>query len=399
MARKGIHRRPKALRLLTATAAVLVAAGVVVGMGAASAKTTRDNGSDAQSSSVSSHKKKRGDNKDDNGGNKGGNGDNGGNKGDNGGANGGNNGGENGGDNGGKAEDPTKAKPPSANDFIDINQVKKNHEDQGGAGGSFISDCGAKANHQNSDNFIAAPGVIDGAQHMHDYVGNNTTAATSSDASLAAGGTTCKNQQDKSTYFWPVLRDLTKQGNDVNQDGGGADGNFGGIIEPDSAQLKFASGGAKKVTAMPQFLRILFGNAKAVTQQGENAKDTWTCTGFEDRLTGKYPLCPAGSKVERIHEFPNCWDGKNTDSADHRSHIVDSDEGKCPKGFKAVPQLQVTLTYTVPQGNNFAVDGFPEELHKAKTDHDDFENVMSDELMSQVVDCINNDKQCVNQKQ
>ncbi|WP_225978575.1 DUF1996 domain-containing protein [Gandjariella thermophila] len=352
-----------------------MAAGVVVGMGAASAKTTNDANSSSQSSASATANKKGGNN------------------------NGDSNGGNNGDNNNGKAEDPAKAQPPSPNDFVDITKVKPNQKKQNGAGGSFVTDCGVKANHQNSDNFIAAPGVLDGAQHTHDYVGNDSTDANSTDDSLAAAGTTCKNQQDKSAYFWPVIRDLTKQGNDVNQDGGGADGNFGQILEPDSVQLKFASGGADQVTAMPQFLRILFGNAKAVTQNGKNAKDTWTCTGFEDRLTNKYPLCPQGSKVERIHAFPNCWDGKNTDSADHRSHIVDAQNGQCPKGFKAVPQLQVTLTYTVPQGKNFAVDGFPEELHKPQTDHDDFENVMSNNLMKQVVDCINNNKQCVNQEQ
>jgi hypothetical protein len=58
--------------------------------------------------------------------------------------------------------------------------------------------------------------------------------------------------------------------------------------------------------------------------------------------------------------------------------------------------------YDVPQPviengqvkNAYAVDGFPEQLHKPITDHDDFINVMSDQLMSQVVDCINTGRQC-----
>jgi len=63
-------------------------------------------------------------------------------------------------------------------------------------------------------------------------------------------------------------------------------------------------------------------NAKEVTNGPTNAKATWTCTGFENRVTNKYPVCPAGQRVERIMQFPNCWDGKNTDSANHRTHIV-----------------------------------------------------------------------------
>jgi hypothetical protein len=44
--------------------------------------------------------------------------------------------------------------------------------------------------------------------------------------------------------------------------------------------------------------------------------------------------------------------------------------------------------------NPFAVDGFPEELHKPITDHNDFINVFDEELMNQVVDCINSGQQC-----
>jgi hypothetical protein len=371
-----------------ASAAVLVAGGIVVGMGGAFAATnsSSDSSSSDQSSSATPTSKKSNNKgktkqakkKDDN---------------------------NNGQDDQGDKQDPDKAQPPKANDFIDINKVKPNRQQQQNAGkngsaGTFTTECGNKANHQNSDNVIAAPGVQDGAQHTHDYVGNDSTDANSDDDSLAAAGTSCKNQDDKSTYFWPVIRDLNKDGNDANKQGGGKDGNFGQILEPQSAKLQFVGNAKSQVTAMPQGLRILDGNAKAVSQNGDNAKKTWTCTGFEDRLTDKYPICPQGSQVERIHEFPNCWDGQNTDSDDHRSHIVDANnDGSCPKGFQAVPQLQVTLTYNVPQNNNFAVDGFPEELHKPQTDHDDFINVMSDNLMNQVVDCINNGQNCVNQGQ
>lgn len=53
---------------------------------------------------------------------------------------------------------------------------------------------------------IVAPGVSNGAQHQHDYVGNQNNNAFASDEDLANGETTCQNQGDKSTYFWPVIR-------------------------------------------------------------------------------------------------------------------------------------------------------------------------------------------------
>ena len=55
------------------------------------------------------------------------------------------------------------------------------------------------------DNPVAQPGVKNGAQHVHDFVGNLSITADSSDASLDDSDTTCRNG-DKSSYFWPVVR-------------------------------------------------------------------------------------------------------------------------------------------------------------------------------------------------
>ena len=54
----------------------------------------------------------------------------------------------------------------------------------------------------------------------------------------------------------------------------------------------------------------------------------------------------------------------------------------------------MTLSYTVPAGRSFAVDSFPEQLHKPNTDHADFVNVMPEQLMAQVVTCINEGRSC-----
>ncbi|AEK41075.1 hypothetical protein RAM_12925 [Amycolatopsis mediterranei S699] len=418
------------------------------------------------------------------------------------------------------------ADPADPSFFIDINKVPAGNNvnaalKKKGAQGSFTVNCGTDADggHQNPDNFIAQPGIKNGAQHLHDYVGNLTTNADSSLKSLLAGGTTCKNG-DKSAYFWPVIRvdrgdkeaaqqknqkaqqqqkgktgdvqqdktaqdaqDAQEQRNSQGQGGGGRSGksaqqqgdqnqngqqqqrqrnqdqqqnqqdqnkqgqnknqnqnnqdkanqdkanqdkanqnqagqaqqaadlggiqgankevgdNDGTIIEPESATLKFIGGGADNVVAMPLGLKILYGDAKQSTNGPANARPSWTCTGFEDRLTDLYPICPAGSKVERIHAFPNCWDGKNTDSANHRTHIVFANQqGKCPQGFKNVPQLQVTLVYNVPQdvqqNGEYKVDAFAQEKHNPRSDHDDFANVMSKQIMGRLVNCVNSGKAC-----
>jgi hypothetical protein len=458
--------------------------------------------------------------------------------------------------------------------FVDITKVKANvkaPKPQGDATtGTFTVDCGRNENgHFNPDNFIAAPGVQNGAEHLHDYVGNLTTDANSSNNSLEGGGTTCKNG-DESAYFWPVIRIDKGQaeaaaaagnaaagnaaadaaaadpaaavaaadkalaaakkkgdknaikkaeadkaaadkaaadaaaadaaaadaaaagGNNAAADAAAADvaaadkalaaakkkgdknaikkaeadkaaadkaaadaaagagnaaagnaaadkaaadkaaadakkaaaaknkgqaankkaaaqgtgkdqvltGNDGDVQQPQVAELTFRGSPVGDVVAMPKFLKILYGDAKRSINGDKNTKASWTCTGFEDKvLLTKYPICPNGSSVKRIHDFPSCWDGKNTDSANHRDHILFPDaNGNCKKGFKAVPQLRVSLTYNIPadvqQAAQYKVDSFPDEKHDPQTDHDDFANVMSDAIMTRLVDCINSNKTC-----
>jgi len=434
--------------------------------------------------------------------------------------------------------------------FVDITTVQPNVKQvkkQGNASkGTFTVNCGVNENgHFNGDNFIAAPGVENGAEHLHDYVGNLSTNANSTNESLQAAGTTCKNG-DKSTYFWPVIRIDTADEEEENQVDQGAKqaqekqaaadvdakkkgrpqlvcpdvaskldevpeelqpevdkaldevdqvteeaekklpaavdanavdaqvvnpllekrkaildrmtlalgrpgrqpidfgalsrcsvkkpdeaspigdgsengekppveadpadqpddnnelpGNDGEIQRPLSAELTFRGSPVGKVTAMPKFLRILYGDAKVSINGTKNTRDSWTCSGFEDKVQiAKYVICPEGSKVKRIHDFPSCWDGKNTDSANHRTHIVfpDPNTGKCADGFKAVPQLRTTLTYDIPRDiqlkGQYKVDSFPNEKHNPVSDHDDFANVMSQKIMNRLVNCVNSGKKC-----
>ncbi|WP_418956693.1 DUF1996 domain-containing protein [Streptomyces tritici] len=291
---------------------------------------------------------------------------------------------------------------PEASDFVDITTVRPNVDRprlrSGASRGSFTTDCGRNENGKfNPDNVIVAPGVRNGAHHMHDYVGNQANDAFASDEDLADGATTCRNQGDRSTYYWPVLRLQNGQNEaDAQADGGGNDQNVGKIQTPSEVTLTFAGSPVSKVTAMPRFLRIITGDAKAFTNGNGNANASWSCTGFEDRqLKDKYPICPEGSKVVRTFTFQSCWDGENTDSANHRTHVAFADgSGRCQNGFRAIPQLVQRIVYDVPPGPGFAVDSFPEQLHKPVTDHGDFINVFDERLMRRMVDCLNQGRRC-----
>jgi len=442
------------------------------------------------------------------------------------------------------AGDPGQAKADEVDKslFVDITTIQPNVKAPRPNGkaskGTFTVNCGKNENgHFNPDNFIAAPGVKNGAEHLHDYVGNLSTNADSNNKSLEAAGTTCKNG-DKSAYFWPVVRidtgeeeeaannpevkapdaerkkaakdaevptvecpdvasqlpedvpdaaadevekellaldaqnaeadkkleaapekaksdavvaplaeqrkaSLGKIEDAVEKNGGQAPnmdelaqcavkdedsegiqngdenseadakpatlpeadenaelpGNDGEIQQPESVQLTFRGSAVGKVRAMPKFLRVLYGDAKVSVNGVANTKASWTCSGFENRLIDKYTICPEGSKVKRVHTFPSCWDGKNIDSANHRTHIVFPDAaGRCGKGFSAVPELQISLTYNIPRdiqaNGQYKVDSFPNENHNPLSDHDDFANVMSQCIMNRLVNCVNKGRTC-----
>ncbi|MFG2641488.1 DUF1996 domain-containing protein [Streptomyces sp. NPDC048370] len=303
----------------------------------------------------------------------------------------------------GETEEGQSGNGPEASDFVDIRTVQPNvklpQQRRGASRGSFATDCGRNQNGKfNPDNVIVAPGVSNGAHHMHDYVGNQANDAFASDNDLARGRTTCRNQGDRSTYYWPVLRLQNGQAEaDADADGGGKDQNVGEIQTPAQVTLNFVGSPVSKVTAMPRFLRIITGDAKAFTNGDANANASWSCTGFENRqLKDKYPICPQGSKVVRTFRFQSCWDGRNTDSANHRTHVAFADpaSGRCGRGFRAIPQLVQRIVYDVPPGPGFAVDSFPEQLHKPITDHGDFINVFDQRLMRRVVDCVNSGRRC-----
>jgi hypothetical protein len=111
--------------------------------------------------------------------------------------------------------------------FVPIQQVAQNVKApptrRGASTGVFTVDCGTNENGKFSpDNPVAQPGIRNGAQHVHDFVGNLSITADSSDDSLAASDTTCRNG-DKSSYFWPVVRIDRTANRQANPIGANAD--------------------------------------------------------------------------------------------------------------------------------------------------------------------------------
>jgi hypothetical protein len=284
----------------------------------------------------------------------------------------------------------------SANEYVAINDVAAQGNILAGgdfSGGSYSFSC-SLSDHHNSDNPIIAPGKRNGAQHVHDYAGNDSTNAASNLAVLKESSTTCTNG-DQSPIFWPVLRDLRQVGPDVGQDGGSLDGNVGSYVEPTSVDYTFHGHGTREMEAMPLNMTMVTGSAKAATADGKGANAKYTCSGFGNRVTDQYPICPQGSDLQRVFDFPSCWNGKDLDSEDHTEHLRYPDQsGECTDDEVPVPALRITVDYDAPPGRSFAIDSFPEQQHDPITDHALLEYLSSRSRAQAGADCINAARRC-----
>ncbi|WP_017237291.1 DUF1996 domain-containing protein [Streptomyces sp. SS] len=285
-------------------------------------------------------------------------------------------------------------------DFVDILDVPAAKGEPPPPGpdastGTVTVDCGRnEEEHYNEDNLVISPGLRGGAHHTHAYVGNLSTNARSTDASLAAAPTTCRGG-DRSTYYWPVLRRTDRPGEHAYEKAAGH-GNAGQILEPAEVRLEFGGNPVGKVVPMPRFLRAVTGDAVALTAgNDENVRARWGCASLPDRSTTRYPRCPAGDRLTRTLVFPSCWNGLDT-AGPERTHLVfRATNGVCPADTFAVPELTVRLAYAAPEvGVPIALDSFPEQRHSPKTDHGMFVNVMTDARMAEVVDCLNTGRHC-----
>jgi hypothetical protein len=106
---------------------------------------------------------------------------------------------------------------------------------------------------------------------------------------------------------------------------------------------------AGELRPFPPGLKMIAGNAR---ERGRvpGAPNVWSCLGGGPSST-TFVRCPPGSALELILNFPDCWDGRRTDSADHQSHMAYSAAGACPSSHPvAVPQVQFKIRWPTRGG-------------------------------------------------
>ncbi|WP_371775192.1 DUF1996 domain-containing protein [Streptomyces sp. NBC_01438] len=235
----------------------------------------------------------------------------------------------------------------------------------------FLAEC--PYTHRAPDDPIVFPG-LPGASHMHSFFGNDSTNGNSDLASLEKARSSCSPDTDLSSYWVPTLYDGDKE------------------VEPTGTTFYYLGEGVRddviqRIQPFPRGLRIVAGNAKA-TGPDDNTISRWSCLHHgEVNPSHDFVNCPADGMLESYLDFPQCWNGTDLDSADHKSHMAYPVNGECPSTHPVpVPKLRQVLRYPV--------NGDPARFRLASgpgyTMHGDFFNVWPEAEMAQRVrDCIN----------
>jgi hypothetical protein len=233
----------------------------------------------------------------------------------------------------------------------------------------FLADC--PFSHRLPDDPIVYP-RLPGASHSHSFFGNTSTNANSDYTSLANASSNCNPVIDLSSYWVPTLYN-----NNVP-------------VEPTGVTFYYLGEGVRddiiaQTQPIPLGLKIVAGNAKATG--GDDSIARWSCLSAGQVPPGKdFVNCPAGTMLESYLDFPQCWNGRDLDSADHKSHMAYPVNQACPSTHPVpVPKLRQVLRYPV--------NGSPANFRLASgpgyTMHGDFFNAWpAAEMERRVRDCI-----------
>ncbi len=248
----------------------------------------------------------------------------------------------------------------------------------------FQANCAVT--HTAPDDPIVYPGQP-GKSHDHTFMGNTTTNAGSTTASLYGGATTCKAPADASAYWMPSLYKGDKK------------------ILPVGPQVIYYKAGVTDYTSVrpfPKGLRFVVGDPLQSAQDFRGHKgfvEGWECG--DSFFNVDFPAsCPSRPDVQLNIRFqaPSCWDGKYLDTPDHKSHMAypvvrpGTNDNMCPASHPvALPMIEFKMA--------FPVNGDMSDVRLASgrgySFHYDFFNAWEERTLKALVDhCIVGGLQC-----
>lgn len=292
------------------------------------------------------------------------------------------------GDEGGTAAVPAEGSAPSSSSEPEEDWVARTDDDA-----LFTVDCGFS--HRAADDPIVHPGAP-GASHSHDFFGSVATDASSTGSSLRGTATTCEDTDDTAAYWVPTL-------------------SVAGVpVEPTVLRAYYRARrgvDVRDVTAPPLGLAMISGDPAAtaaghddpgahhhgapgaeaggpVTGGQDVADAGWGCGLRPRRLRAAPPRdCTANALLTLQLRFPDCWDGRNLDTPDHRSHVARSVDGRCPATHPVLmTEIQLSVSWPV---TGATADAVTIDSGAVEGAHGDFLNGWDPEVLAGHVDlCV-----------
>lgn len=245
-------------------------------------------------------------------------------------------------------------------------------------------------NHTSKDDPIVFPNQP-GKSHMHSFLGNTTTnAATTGDSLMASRSNCARNMEtsDRSAYWIPSIYKRLPDGTLQ--------------LAPTRDQIAFiyyqrpGMSNGPEVRAFPNGLRMIAGNPNATSANPQPLSVVrWGCGGGGGGpQTSHMPNCPDPSQP--LHGsviFPSCWNGRDLDSPDHKSHMAYADTGgNCPSTHPvSLPELFIELDFIgIPGGPSYELSsGGQYSMHA------DFFSAWEPRVMNALVaECLNIPRTC-----
>ncbi|KAL1861659.1 hypothetical protein VTK73DRAFT_6990 [Phialemonium thermophilum] len=194
--------------------------------------------------------------------------------------------------------------------------------------------------------------------------------AEGADVSASASCTTCSFSEDFSNYWTANVYFRARNGT------------FKRVPQVSNRFLEGTSGGMtvyyfpqdlkSSVTAFKPGFRMFAGDVNLRTSEGQSPKNCFRCyTGpnfqgdndapcMDPKLdTSGFPTEPCLGGIRTNIHFPTCWDGKNLDSPDHKTHMAypdgyaDNAPYACPASHPVkVPQVMLEVVWDTTAFND-----------------------------------------------
>ncbi len=263
------------------------------------------------------------------------------------------------------------------------------------SGGEFRIGC--QVSHMSNDDPLVYPNQ-QGAAHHHTFFGNTSLNYKSNLNTLSStGNSTCHGGiANRSAYWVPSMIDTSTNTPVVPDDTG--------------FYYKHGSIDGSLIQVPPKGLRMIAGNAKATTEEDSGYK--FSCLPGPNSTRKTWPWkagipkgadCEAGDKLVFSINFPQCWDGKNLDSPNHKDHMAFPSHRRdvlpdfyCPATHPvAIPHITVNVNFNITKSNStanwrLASDNYPNTLPGGFSGHADWVNGWDETVMAGIIkNCIN----------